>query len=474
MSPTWHDPTDLRVRKLMMVQIQSHAAMAQQHAILQTNGNMDTSPSLLQRLEWMLYHSAGSLSEYLHQSSLGRRVQGLVTHYKRKRSETDFIEDFMASIRASTTKRQRPRLMIAKDESFIYSTSARECVLNCNLDLLRHVCRFLDSSDLLRCRSMNKFLYLHAPSFVQSLHVDATLTSGSKPQDYDDGAATGLRSLLHECKNLTSLTISNQANQSHFKAGIVFPRALTASTASTSSYGHQLVCEVAHALKEGACPFLQSFELLAPFDFATESETVLVVLQALAGSSTEADEVRVPLQHLVLDATFLGDRGIKQLTDLFENRCAFFKHLQTLTVRNNFIGETGCRDLLEAIEMFSDLQTLDLSRNILTDTDALALADLLDDPFTNWSFCDSVDGNWKTSSEDDTDREQFSAPGLAGLRTLKLHENFITCDGFHAITIALCSREVFVTTIGNAAESRDAEQDDEYDDDDDDGDEGDP
>ncbi|RMX70021.1 hypothetical protein DD238_000696 [Peronospora effusa] len=272
------------------------------------------------------------------------------------------------------------------------------------------------------------------------------------------------RALLHECKNLTSLTISNQSNQPHLKAGIVFPRAFTASkyvaSLATASYGHQLVCDAASALEGGACSLLQTFELLAPFDFATESDTVLMVLRALAESKTEHG-LRIPLQHLVLDATFLGDCGIKQLTDLFETRRAFFKHLQTLIVRNNFMGETGCRALLDVIEPFSDLKTLDLSRNILTDTDALALADLLDDPVADWSFCDSMNGNWMTSSEEHIERERLSVLGLAGLRTVKLHENFITCDEFHAITIALCSRDVFVATIGNAVESNDEEEDDD-------------
>ncbi|ETM42439.1 hypothetical protein L914_11914 [Phytophthora nicotianae] len=442
----WHDPTDVQVRKIMMARLRSHPALAQHHPILQTREDTGTSPSLLQRLEWMLYHSAGSLGEYLHQPSLERRVQGLVTHYKRKRSATDPSEAIMEAIRASAAKRQRPRLAITEAEVRNCSVGARGCVLNSNLDLLHQVCSFLDGKGVLRCRGVNKFLYLHAPSFVRSLHIDAASVPIVETRNQGDGAASGLSILLHECQNLTSLTISNQANQIHLKAGVVFPRALTASTymasLATASYGHQLVREVANALESGACPSLERLELLAPFDFATESDAVFMVLNAL----------RNPLKYLVLDATFLGDHGIQQLAELFETKDTIFEHLETLTVRNNFMGESGCRALLEAIESFSELQTLDLSRNILTDTDAFALADLLDDPMPEENLYDDC----KISSE-----EQFNVLGLAGLRTLNLQENFITCDGFHAITIALCSREGFVATVGDATVPSDESDEEE-------------
>lgn len=429
-TPLWHDPTDVQVRKLMMARLRSHPALSQHHPILQSRDDTGSSPSLLQRLEWKLYHSAGSLSEYLHQPSLERRVQGLVTHYKRKRCETDADDVLAASTRA-----QRPRLGISISTC---STGARACVLNGNLDLLQHVCSFLEGRDVLRCRAVDKFLYLHAPSLVRSLHIDAAVSTTTTRV----GPCTGLSTLLHECKNLTSLTISNAINQMHLKAGVVFPKALTASTSSSSlastSYGYQLIREATYALERGACPSLKRLELFAPFDFATESDAVLLMLEALTKSSNK-QKTRTPLQHLVLDATFLGDRGVKQLAELVESQDAFFQSLETLSLRNNFMGETSCRSLLEAIDSFEQLKRLDLSSNILTDTDALAFADLLD----NQTDLKNVD--------DKGYNPHFS---LLGLQTLKLQDNFITSDGFHALTIALCSREGVVATVGNSNNSQ--------------------
>ncbi|RLN48248.1 hypothetical protein BBJ29_008627 [Phytophthora kernoviae] len=439
-SPAWHDAIDVQVRKIMIARLRNHPALAQHHPILQVREDTGTRPSLLQRLEWMLYHSAGSLSEYLHQPSLERRVQALVTHYKRKRSETDPSDDVLDAIRASAAKRLRPQVVVTEQDIRNCNVGAKGCVLNSNLDLLHHVCSFLGGRDVLRCRAVSKFLYLHAPSFVRSLHIDA---------------ATVL--------NLSSLTISNRVNQTHFKAGVVFPRALTAASymasLASTSHGYQIVREVAKALKGGACPQLETLELLAPFDFASESDGVLMVLKALAESKVQ-QRTRTPLKHLVLDATFLGDRGVEQLSSLFESNDAFFEHLQILTVRNNFMGEAGCRALLEATESFSKLKTLDLSRNILTDTDALALADLLDELATDSSYCSDTEVNHKMH-DDEYVSEQLSMLGLPALRTLKLQENFITCDGFHAITIALCARHGFVATVGS---SRDVNEDN-YDDD---------
>ncbi|CEG36996.1 Leucine-rich repeat, ribonuclease inhibitor subtype [Plasmopara halstedii] len=427
----WHDPTDVQVRKLMMTRLRSHPALAQHHPILQ---DTSTHPSLLQRLEWMLYHCAGSLSEYLHQPSLERRVQSLVTHYKRKCS------DLEPSDTTRSCKRTRSRIEICEDNCRIYK--ATNCVFDSNIDLLQQVYSFLDGMDILRSRSVNKFLYLHAPSLVKSLHLDiGSISSTIARKDQ----VNGLNTIILECKNLTSLRISNQANQLNVKAGVVFPRALASNektTLTTASYGYYVVCAVANALEAGACLLLERLELVAPFHFATESDAVIVLLRSLTNLHTN---FRNPLQHLVLDATFLGDCGISQIADLFETHISFFERLQTLTVRNNFMGESGCRALLEAIETFSELRVLDLSRNILSNTDAFALADLLDVSVTDLSMVD-MDESWEALS---LDSDHFCMLGLAGLRSLKLQENFITCDGLHAITIALCSRKDFVATEGD-------------------------
>ncbi|TDH73899.1 uncharacterized protein CCR75_002973 [Bremia lactucae] len=443
----WHDPTDVQVRKIMMARLRSHPALAQHHPILQTREATGSSPSLLQRLEWMLYHSAGSLSEYLHQPSLERRVQGLVTHYKRKRSEREPCDGLNGTMRACA-KRQRPRLIVTEDEGDVQSPDARDSVLGSNLDLLHQVCTFLNGLDLVRFRGINKFLYLHAPTFVQSLHIDAGSSRNAATRSSKD-ALHGLSTFLIECKNITSLRISNSVNEGHVKAGVVFPRALTASKmtcAALASFGYQAVREVAHALKAGACPYLERLELVAPFDFATESDAVFLLLHSLTDSTIKN---RKALRHLVLESTFLGDSGIKQLAEVFENHDSYYERLQTLIVRNNFMGESGCRALLESIEWFSELEVLDLSRNILSNTDAFALADLIDDPVTDLSLWDGLNGNSKALT---AEKEPFNVFGLAGLRRLELRENFITYDGFHAITVALCARDGFLAALDDAAE----------------------
>ncbi|RLN95596.1 hypothetical protein BBJ28_00008361 [Nothophytophthora sp. Chile5] len=454
-----------------MARLREHPALAQHHPLLQareeTVGVAGSSPSLLQRLEWMLYHSAGSMGEYLHPGSLERRVQALVTHYKRKRSELDPDDATMALIN-STAAAKRPRLIVSKQEVSHCSAGfgARGCVLSSNLDLLRHVCSFLDGREVLRCRAVDRFLYVHAPSFVRSLHLEASTATVSSRRAGNSAAALGLCDLLRECENLQNLTISNRSNLAHLKAGVVFPRALTASSYMASlapaSYGYQLVREVASALEGGACPALETLELLAPFDFATESDAVLLALRPLAELHN-----REPLRKLVLDSTFLGDRGIAQLSELLEAKAQSFSKLQTLVVSNNFMGESGCKALLKAIENCADLQTLDLSRNILTDTDALALADLLDDPTTASDSCEDLEGDRKMEDAA-MDQPMDGVLRLRGLRTLLLQDNFITCDGFHAITIALCARRSFVAAISGSTDDDEDEEDegDELDDDD--------
>ncbi|KAI9918149.1 hypothetical protein PsorP6_013066 [Peronosclerospora sorghi] len=413
-SSTWHHPTDVQARKLLMAQLRSHPAVAHLHSVLLTRETSWKGPTLLQRLEWLLYHSAGSLREYVHHPSLERRVQGLVTLSKRKQS---------LNTSPVFHKHQKLQLTITEDEQDpACRLEARECVLMSKLDLLPHICSFLTGTDVLRCRLVNKLLYVHAPSFVRALHIDVASTAHT---------LRGFRTLLHECKHLESLTISNESNQTHVKAGVTFPKASRPSIATeTASYGHEVVCHVAAALATGACPLLETLQLVAPFDVATESDAVVSLLQAFASEHV----VRKCLLNLILEATFLGDHGIEHLATLLQMGC--FRELETLVVRNNFMGETGCRALLQGIEPFRALHTLDLRFNILTDTDALALADVLDM---------RLPGQWETLCGNEEEGEERRPVGLAGLRTLQLDENFITCNGFHAITIALCSRDEVVT-----------------------------
>ena len=54
-----------------------------------------------------------------------------------------------------------------------------------------------------------------------------------------------------------------------------------------------------------------------------------------------------------------------------------FRHLQTLSLRGNMIGDEGCMNLCRALEECEALQEMDLSENALTDVGAVHLGALL-------------------------------------------------------------------------------------------------
>lgn len=484
-APAWHRSEHLPLRREVMARLREHPILAVNPA-LQRDAARHGMPSLLQRLEWMLYHAAHSLGEYANVDSLERRVQALVTHYKRRTSiaaadasstsedsestsESDTDTTPLPLLRTGRTRRlrsvnseedalptgKRQHTLASSSDSeserqtdwhikFVVGDSLRPrhgCSLSHNLDLLRHVFSFLDGREALRCRAVSRFFRLHAPSFVCTLHFEGS-ASGAMPRTSED--ARGLTSLLLQCQNLRAVSIGSSANQTNIKAGVVFPRALSQATADTSaSLGHQVALELAEAVARGGCRKLEALELRAPFDFANESDAALELLRSLVAADSDAVAStgrtnaarRSPLKRLVLDSTFLGDKGVLELTQVVRASPHRFRCVELLGLRNNFFGEGGCQALLETIQAcMPRLRALDLRQNILTDVDAIRIADLLDQPASASDSCGSA--------MDQTQAEAALRPLLSvpRLRSIQLDGNFIGCEGYHAISIALCAR----------------------------------
>lgn len=501
-APAWHHSDHLPLRREVMARLREHPILAVNPA-LQRDAARHGMPSLLQRLEWMLYHAAHSLHEYANVDTLERRVQALVTHYKRGNSSSgaadlsDTSEDSEAhadeatsesdtDVKAPRTRRLRSvnsendALPSGKRQHTLPSAPGSDrqpechikvtvgadlqqrhgCSLSHNLDLLRHTFSFLDGREALKCRAVSQFFRLHAPSFVCTLHVDVSTLSGSGLRPSQD--AHGLAKLLLQCQNLRAVSISSSANLSNIKAGVVFPRALSqASDDTPASFGHQVALALAEAVARGGCRKLEALELHAPFDFANESTAALELLRSLvtadSGTAPSTDRPRVmkrsAMKRIVLDSTFLGDKGTMELSRMVEDNPHVFRRVEQFGLRNNFFGEGGCQAVIEAIRVsMPRLRTLDLSQNILTDVDAIRIADLLDQPA-------SVGGLTEAKDQTEAEAAMHSLLAVPRLRSVQLEGNFIGCEGYHAISIALCARRELV----RQASREDDSQSEDYD-----------
>lgn len=463
-SPAWHRPEHTELRKRVMVRLREHPVLAVNPA-LQRDAAQHGLPSLLQRLEWMLYHAAHSLHEYANPRTLERRVQALVTHYKRRScslpaAATPSSGDIIGRTRSPSSidtdepscKRQH---LIDDTVELSIAVGNRRCLLSHNVDLVRYVFGFLDGRETLRCRAVSRFLRVHAPSFVHNLQLDAT---AARATDLD---TPHVAELLTACGNLETLSICCSANATNIKAGVVFPRALSQATAATpASFGFQTVSGLAEAIERGGCRKLETLKLTAPFDFANESDAVLRVLSAIAKRSA-SPRTRL-LKRLVLDATFLGDKGIVELAGVLNDQPTAFAQIESLCLRNNFVGEGGCHALLKAVSCsLPRLRSLDLRANILTNTDAIEIADLLDEPIAMEMSRVCREGT--DHEADESKRSDSLSIPAPRLRRIRLDGNFISSDGFHAISIALCARREAV----RGATSQSDGSDDGYDEDDD-------
>ncbi|GAB9471404.1 Leucine-rich repeat, ribonuclease inhibitor subtype [Globisporangium polare] len=452
-----------------------------------------TTASVVQRLEWMLYNAAHSRNEYANHCSLERRVQALVTQQlgtgqsqqssptasstvstgftkpepteiakstpgcqrqscaKRPRraslSSLSFEDTAaLAGRRFASFKRQRQESAVHGGDVSSFHFAARglqapaadistddtsSLFLNDALDLVSQVFQFLDGDEVLRARSVNRFLAAHSPSMVHSLTLDARRLS-MQPSSV---AGNRLTKLLIRCTNLRRLVVTNSRNAnctlSDLPRGYGVPVSNSRATQQIKQvHGYEILAQVTAAFHQNACLSLETLELRAPFEFATESDTILECLRSLALRSTSFSSGESPhkpatatLKHLILDSTFLGDVRVQQLATLLEISSPYFQSLQTLVLRGNFAGEAGCQSLFQSLHNCPRLEELDMSGNILTDIDAMALADALE----------HVDSALPVHGK------LFLQP-FSLLQKVTLHENYIGMDGFYALSSAICTR----------------------------------
>ncbi|KAL4139199.1 hypothetical protein PRIC2_002697 [Phytophthora ramorum] len=161
---SWHNNVDDRLtRKLMMLRLRRlHPVLA---GIKRTTAGSMVVPSLVQRLEWMLYNAAHSMHEYTHEQSLERRVQALVTQLEPKGVTDQRRQGRSNSKRGRDADdgpaRKRPKHATESDNC---RTNDRSVFLLENDDnLVALVLSFLSGRTVLRLRCVNRFMWENAP-----------------------------------------------------------------------------------------------------------------------------------------------------------------------------------------------------------------------------------------------------------------------------------------------------------------------
>lgn len=400
----------------------------------------------------MLYNAAHSMHEYTHEQSLERRVQALVTQLEPKVvTEQKQQQGSKRGRDVRITKGDKKRQRIQDTSRSLRDRSV--FMLENDDNLVGLVLSFLSGRTVLQLRSVNRFLAENAPKMVSTLHLE---THSPALQHFSSGTLTAL---LLRCSKLTSLVVTSKLRDYDVCVEVDEPVRRTTRTMvhrrpsfsrPTHRYGTKpanrvvagelLLRDITQAFEQGACPELEELDLGSPLDYFAESDDVLRCLEAFAtGKPTRRGAVdgAGPLQYLRLDSTYLGDARLSRLAGVFEQvadrsrRCVnCFGSLKTLVLRNNFIGEAGCQALLRMLQCLPALRVLDVSGNILTDLDALALAD------------------WISSRAE----QLLKAPGnpialgceaespAVQLRTLLLQDNFIGQEGLEALSTALNAR----------------------------------
>jgi len=469
----WHNSQAHRfIRKLMILRLRrlypalatpSSPAASPSAAVAVQSG---ARASLAQRLEWMLYHAAYSMEEYGNQRTLERRIRALATHIEPNGSALARITGVKRPSEQAASgadKRQRREdtgavlfaIEVPREDQ---ACSQSELFLGNDHCLVAHVMGFLEGMDVLRCRGINRFMWAAAPSMVHTVRITARVPG------LQTLPAGHLSSLLHQCSNLVALTITNQFNQAESqtaKAVVRSPKHQSPSPINQVTVANgpkSVLCsarrvlqEVSSALRAGACANMEVLALDAPMDHLVESAEVVRVVEALiAGRErlTAANIKVAPLKRLVLDATFLGDKRIERIASLLQTGSSskdnYFGEVESIVLSNNYIGAGGCRALMSVLPTLPALHHLDLGCNILTDLDAIALADAFDGDASKSSG--SQHGREDNRRADDSPSTR--------LQWLCLDDNFIELPGREALRSATGLQDCQVSTARPSAGSR--------------------
>ncbi|KAL3663204.1 hypothetical protein V7S43_011614 [Phytophthora oleae] len=463
---SWHNNVDDRLtRKLMMLRLRRlHPVLAGTKCTTTgSNGSTVVVPSLVQRLEWMLYNAAHSMHEYTHEQSLERRVQALVTQLEPKETPEQKQQQGKRSRGSKDEIEPRKKRQCFREQALAIpsgsNTDKSVFLLENDVDLVGLVLSFLSGRMVLQLRSVNRFMYENAPTMVSTLHLE---THSPALQYFSSGTLT---TLLLSCSKLVSLVVTSKLREAdepikkntrtmvHRRPSFIRPTHQDSSLKNGLLAGELVLRDITRAFEQGACPQLQELDLGSPLDYFAESDDVLRCLEAFAkgrrrsaGTHKRGIVATGPLRYLRLDSTYLGDARLNRLADIFaqtvDSNCAnCFGSLKTLVLRNNFIGEAGCKALLRILRCLPALLVLDVSGNILTDLDALALADWIscrvEDFKSGPNLC--TQNGYCSSHEVKAPRRRLSAPAVQ-LRTLLLQDNFIGQEGLEALSSALNAR----------------------------------
>lgn len=336
----WQSSEHLPERRLMVQRVMNMTKYNGQIRI--SPQDWDTkAPAIARRVELSLYSRAASLEEYLDLQTLRRRLQSLVALS---------YHEAAAIATASSRKRKYHEWIDASNKVRRIEAHSKGYLCG-NDDILRHIYSFVNGTEAIQHRSVNRYAAAIIPSCVSSLVVECEMI--------DRGFQQHSPSLLNQFPNLTSLQIYNSTIESPDNSNNTLHAWACAELNIThSNLGETVVTNLAEAISNGACKKLQVLSLLSLFTNTTQVNGIRVLCSALRLKH---------LSELYLGGNSISDAGVADLSRLLQS--GVFPKLEKLDLRRNYIGEAGVRVITSALSAgkCGALQQLCLGGNIVTD-----------------------------------------------------------------------------------------------------------
>ncbi|DAZ96466.1 TPA: hypothetical protein N0F65_006512 [Lagenidium giganteum] len=223
-------------------------------------------------------------------------------------------------------------------------------------DMSKMIWSFVDGTQIMRCRGVNRAARLLAPLFVTSLQLSCNAVQIAL------ATPAGKTSVLGECVNLRELEIVS------LSSGMTFGKLSMRATncpqrfVVTHDDHEQIVLALSDQLRFNAFPRLTRLGLTCLFtNEEADGEADVLLNNLMLGCCPH-------LEELCLPGNSFGDYGACKVAQMLRSRVC--PKLTRLDLRRNFIGEEGVRSLCAALAdgCAPNLVELCLGGNTITDS----------------------------------------------------------------------------------------------------------
>lgn len=307
----------------------------------------------IKKIEQMLFIFSNSVNEYKNIKTLNKRIIMVLSRY----------DNLNKKINSKKYLRQKINYnRRIKRFTNLYNTNIiilkNEFILDNNINLLSNICSYLIYIDILNLQKVNKFLYKNAPLYLTNLSIDF-LRYDNKKLNF-----TNINRFLYRCKNIKTINLYRSEKR--------FYKHLTKNIKLKVCNDYLFVFEIIKNLQNNNILYLENLIINNCFNYIVENNSILLLLNAISNNKTY-NNCGTKLKSLELKSLLLNDYDFNYIFKFIAIHNDCFKYVQYLDLSNNFIGERTITYITSILQVFININQINLSNNIIDNNSLIIL-----------------------------------------------------------------------------------------------------